>query len=289
MIDAMRAASPSPVDVLTYDAFGAERTAERLGPVDGSRGTVLMLSGLAMFGLDAQRPAARDLLAFGDELATAIVGSGRCVIRPLAFDADRDADGCIAAATALVELARAHAPAPLVVLGLSAAAPLLAVVGAGARCEGFVLVSPPILETYGNRPDRLDLPLAEALGIPPLIASELGAAAPMHVGASVSPRALVVHGAADVIVPRLGPYHQPLCAIYSRRCLPLIADLLAEGEAKVDRFYDRVVLHEVPEARLRRVDPDLHAFLNVNTPADLEMVAALMAAGPRGAGPPPLH
>ena len=201
MIDAMRAASPSPVDVLTYDAFGAERTAERLGPVDGSRGTVLMLSGLAMFGLDAQRPAARDLLAFGDELATAIVGSGRCVIRPLAFDADRDADGCIAAATALVELARAHAPAPLVVLGLSAAAPLLAVVGAGARCEGFVLVSPPILETYGNRPDRLDLPLAEALGIPPLIASELGAAAPMHVGASVSPRALVVHGAADKIVP----------------------------------------------------------------------------------------
>jgi hypothetical protein len=197
----MRTAPPPPVESLSYEAFGAERPAERLGDVVGSRGTLLMLSGLAMFGLDTQRPAARDLLAFGDELAAAIVSSRRCVIRPLAFDAERDADGCIAAATSLIELTRSHANGPLIVLGLSAAAPLLAVVGAGARCDGFVLVSPPILETYGNRPDRLDLPLAEALGIPPKIASELGAAAPMHLGASVSPRALVVHGAADRIVP----------------------------------------------------------------------------------------
>ena len=197
----MRTASPPPVESLSYDAFGAARPAERLGAEQGARGTVLMLSGLAMFGLDAQRPAARDLLAFGDELATAIVAGGRCVVRPLAFEAERDADGCVAAATALVELARTRSPGPLIVLGLSAAAPLLAVVGAGARCDGFILVSPPILETYGNRPDRLDLPLAEALGIPPAIASELGAAAPMHLGASVAPRALVVHGASDRIVP----------------------------------------------------------------------------------------
>jgi hypothetical protein len=197
----MRAAPPPPVESLSYDAFGAERPAERIGDIAGSRGTVLMLSGLAMFGLDTQRPAARDLLAFGDELAAAIVSSRRCVIRPLAFDAERDTDGCIAAATALIELTRDLANSPVIVVGLSAAAPLLAVVGAGARCDGFVLVSPPILETYGNRPDRLDLPLAEALGIPPKIAAELGAAAPMHLGASVSPRALVVHGAADRIVP----------------------------------------------------------------------------------------
>ncbi len=197
----MRAAPPPPVESLSYDAFGTERPAERIGDIAGSRGTVLMLSGLAMFGLDTQRPAARDLLAFGDELAAAIVSSRRCVIRPLAFDAERDTDGCIAAATALIELTRDLANSPVIVVGLSAAAPLLAVVGAGARCDGFVLVSPPILETYGNRPDRLDLPLAEALGIPPKIAAELGAAAPMHLGASVSPRALVVHGAADRIVP----------------------------------------------------------------------------------------
>ncbi|MEJ2642905.1 MAG: molybdenum cofactor guanylyltransferase [Desulfosarcinaceae bacterium] len=80
----------------------------------------------------------------------------------------------------------------------------------------------------------------------------------------------------DVVVPRLGPYYQPLCAIYGRRCLPVAADLLAAGEVKVDRLYTKVVVNEVPEHRLRHVDPHLNAFLNVNTPADLETVAALM-------------
>jgi molybdopterin-guanine dinucleotide biosynthesis protein A len=81
----------------------------------------------------------------------------------------------------------------------------------------------------------------------------------------------------DVVVPRLGPYYQPLCAIYGRRCLPVIADLLASGEVKIDRLYPKVVVHEVPEHLLRLADPHLNAFFNVNTPDDLETVAALMA------------
>jgi molybdopterin-guanine dinucleotide biosynthesis protein A len=84
----------------------------------------------------------------------------------------------------------------------------------------------------------------------------------------------------DAVVPRLGPYYQPLCAIYSRRCLPEVADLLAEGELKVDRLYAAVVLKEVPERLLREADPHLHAFINVNTPADLSAVAALLDPAP---------
>ena len=53
----MRAAPPPPVESLRYVAFGDERSAELIGTTADSRGTVLMLSGLAMFGLDAQRPA----------------------------------------------------------------------------------------------------------------------------------------------------------------------------------------------------------------------------------------
>jgi molybdenum cofactor guanylyltransferase len=82
----------------------------------------------------------------------------------------------------------------------------------------------------------------------------------------------------DVVVPRLGNYYQPLCAIYGRRCLPVIADLLAAGEVKIDRLYSKVSVHEVPEDRLRLADPQLNAFLNVNTPADLETVTALMTS-----------
>jgi molybdopterin-guanine dinucleotide biosynthesis protein A len=80
----------------------------------------------------------------------------------------------------------------------------------------------------------------------------------------------------DVVVPRQGPHYQPLCAIYGRRCLPVVADLLTVGETKVDRLYSKVVVREVSEHLLRTVDPHLNGFFNVNTPADLETVAALM-------------
>lgn len=84
----------------------------------------------------------------------------------------------------------------------------------------------------------------------------------------------------DVVVPRVGPYYQPLCAIYSRRCLPVIADMLTDGEVKVDRLYSAIVLKEVPERLLRETDPHLHAFLNINTPDELETVANLMLTAP---------
>jgi molybdopterin-guanine dinucleotide biosynthesis protein A len=80
----------------------------------------------------------------------------------------------------------------------------------------------------------------------------------------------------DVVVPRVGPYYQPLCAVYSRRCLPVIADMLAEGEVKVDRLYKAIVLKEVPERLLRETDPHLHTFININTLDDLETVANLI-------------
>jgi molybdopterin-guanine dinucleotide biosynthesis protein A len=80
----------------------------------------------------------------------------------------------------------------------------------------------------------------------------------------------------DVVVPRVGPYYQPLCAIYSRRCLPVIAHMLSEGEVKVDRLYAAIVLKEVPEGLLRETDPHLHAFININTPHDLETVANMI-------------
>lgn len=80
----------------------------------------------------------------------------------------------------------------------------------------------------------------------------------------------------DVVVPRLGPYYQPLCAIYGRGCLPAIEALLDAGEVKVDHLYARVNVTEVSEDRLRQADPELHSFFNVNTPADLQSAAELL-------------
>ena len=79
----------------------------------------------------------------------------------------------------------------------------------------------------------------------------------------------------DVIVPASGTFFQPLCALYSRRCAPVIEEILAQGEVKVDRLYARVRVKRVAYRHFEAVDPQLHSFFNVNTPADLETARRL--------------
>ena len=74
----------------------------------------------------------------------------------------------------------------------------------------------------------------------------------------------------DVIVPYHDNLYQPLCAIYSKRCLDLIEAQLTRGNLKIIDFFDKARLKRVPGERLRQADPALRSFLNVNTPDALE-------------------
>jgi molybdopterin-guanine dinucleotide biosynthesis protein A len=73
----------------------------------------------------------------------------------------------------------------------------------------------------------------------------------------------------DVIVPVTREGYQPLCAIYSKRCLKLIEDQLSRGDLKISNFFSRVKVKEIPEADLRAADPELVSFFNINTKEDL--------------------
>jgi len=79
----------------------------------------------------------------------------------------------------------------------------------------------------------------------------------------------------EVIVPASGTFFQPLCALYSRRCAPVIEEILAQGEVKVDRLYARVRVKRVAYRHFEAVDPELLSFFNVNTPGDLETAREL--------------
>lgn len=63
---------------------------------------------------------------------------------------------------------------------------------------------------------------------------------------------------------------QPFCAVYSRRCLPLVERALDAGELRVSAFIDSLpVVRRVGQSELETVgDPD-RMFFNVNSPADL--------------------
>lgn len=85
-------------------------------------------------------------------------------------------------------------------------------------------------------------------------------------------------GRQDVIVPtRDGWYYHPLCAVYSKHCLPHVEAALKQGRHQLIRFFDAVRLDAVPLAELRKYDPELLSLFNVNTPEDLAEAERLLA------------
>lgn len=84
---------------------------------------------------------------------------------------------------------------------------------------------------------------------------------------------------ADAVVPRLGtpsgPRPEPLCARYGRACAAPIAAALAAGRLKAAAVVEELGPRWLLEDELRRADPELRSFLNVNTPEDVARAEAL--------------
>jgi len=81
----------------------------------------------------------------------------------------------------------------------------------------------------------------------------------------------------DVIVPFLDGHYQPLCAIYSKRCIPVIEAQLNSNDYKIIHMFDRMNVKIVPGEKLVAADPGLLSFLNVNTPAAYDACRNLAA------------
>lgn len=74
------------------------------------------------------------------------------------------------------------------------------------------------------------------------------------------------------VVPRTQRGIEPLCARYHRELLPVVRQLLDDGRRSLHALIGGVRTTFIEEPELRRVDPRLQSFQNVNTPADLRAV-----------------
>ena len=74
----------------------------------------------------------------------------------------------------------------------------------------------------------------------------------------------------DVFVPRHDPYFQPLCAVYAKSAADAFEPFLAEGGRRIYSVYEQVNTGYLEVGDGRFGDPD-DLFMNVNTPADLEV------------------
>ena len=81
----------------------------------------------------------------------------------------------------------------------------------------------------------------------------------------------------DIILAKLSTGVQPLHGFYRKSCLPLLEDMIHHHDLKVQHLLEQPGLRVklIDEASLQKIDPHLLTFMNINTPADLEMARKL--------------
>ena len=65
---------------------------------------------------------------------------------------------------------------------------------------------------------------------------------------------------------------EPLHALYSKRCLLPIKKLIHEEEYQTVKSFKNINVHFVEEDEIKRFDPYLKTFLNVNKQDELEKI-----------------
>ena len=78
-----------------------------------------------------------------------------------------------------------------------------------------------------------------------------------------------IESGVDVVVPESPKGMEPLCAVYSKRCLKPVEKNLLQKELKIKEFFKKVRVKKLQQEILREKDPDLISFFNINTPDDL--------------------
>ena len=73
----------------------------------------------------------------------------------------------------------------------------------------------------------------------------------------------------DIVIPETSKGYEPLCSVYSQRCLKPIEQQLVKQDLKIRQVFRKVRVKKLPENILRQNDPDLLSFFNINTPDDL--------------------
>ncbi len=80
---------------------------------------------------------------------------------------------------------------------------------------------------------------------------------------------------ADIVVPRMGDYVEPLHAVYSRTCLNPMIDMITNNDLKISNLFARVQVRYIDCEEIERFDPRHLSFFNINTKDDLKKAMAI--------------
>jgi len=74
----------------------------------------------------------------------------------------------------------------------------------------------------------------------------------------------------DAIIPRLRTGYETLHSIYSKSCLGPIERQLAQDNLKIRDLFPQIKTNEIGEDTIRRFDPELLSFFNINKADDYQ-------------------
>jgi len=80
----------------------------------------------------------------------------------------------------------------------------------------------------------------------------------------------------DIVIPETSAGFEPLCAVYSKRCLSAAQHHLEQEKLKVIKAFRKSRIKTISEKVLREIDPDLRSFFNINKPEDLKTAEKML-------------
>lgn len=87
---------------------------------------------------------------------------------------------------------------------------------------------------------------------------------------------------ADIVMAKLAARLHPMHALYGKRCLPVLEQMIQARQLKIQDVVSHASLRVqyVTEMDLSSIDPSGRSFQNVNTPADLEAARSILSRVP---------
>ena len=79
-------------------------------------------------------------------------------------------------------------------------------------------------------------------------------------------------GRSDVLVPRIKGMMETLHALYGKGCLLSVKRLIDSQEYQIIRIFNKVSVRYIDEDEIRRFDPELRCFININRPEELKNI-----------------
>jgi molybdopterin-guanine dinucleotide biosynthesis protein A len=73
----------------------------------------------------------------------------------------------------------------------------------------------------------------------------------------------------EAVVPEIGGRLEPLCAVYRYAAVPKLMQFLEADGRAVHQVIEKLITKRIGEGVLRRIDPELKTFININTPEEL--------------------